>query len=84
MKIRIFGRVLVDISKEQFIRETTCPGLRQGWWLLGNLETWYDKRPCGKRITMFSWFAPSGGWLCKECTQLARRRGFRTNYESLR
>jgi hypothetical protein len=79
MKVYFRGHLLVEMSKARYERERMCPGLKAGWYLQGNRETWYDVRPCGKRGGFFRWLFLDS--ICRRCSDAAYRRGFRTNYD---
>lgn len=78
MKLKVFGHVIVDISKAQFIRESACQGLKAGYYLQGDTEVWFPNKPCGTYAGFWRWL---GGLPCKSCTESAYRRGFRVNYD---
>lgn len=78
MKLQIRGHVIVDLSKAQFIRESTCQGLKAGYHLQGSEQVWFPDKTCGVYAGFLRWL---GGLPCKSCTEAAYRRGFRINYD---
>ena len=75
---RIFPSV-VEIRR-QWRALTRCPGLKPGWFLSSDVETWYARRACGARMSFVR-----GTWVgvCWRCSAAFGRRGFRVNYEDL-
>ena len=54
-----------------------CPGLKPGWFLLGDAEMWYPSRPCDVRINLLRDLYIG---VCRDCSVAFDRRGFRVNY----
>lgn len=57
-----------------------CPGLKPGWFLLGDTETWYAQRSCGRRVGLIRHTYVG---ICFECSRAFDRRGFRVNYHDM-
>lgn len=58
-----------------------CPGLRPGWFLLGDEEIWYSRRHCKARIWLLRSMYVG---VCRDCSKAFDRRGFRASYTTPR
>ncbi len=59
---------------------SACPGLKPGWFLLGDVEMWYPRRHCVARQSLLRDLYVG---VCADCSLAFNRRGFRVNYEDV-